>query len=195
MLVHLRCHFILSVCGCALSLNTEECCQAVRYAEHTVSSTVCGDGCCKPSNHGGQMQCGSSWPMPVRGKKGLKRRPCCLEKGLVWGQHRRCSSQGNISNAFYIISRSSSADQAFLLYRCLARPSVWSPLLPPWGWGGLYITWSIFTLLPPAEHYDASKQEPQFGPTCLLPTPEEFMCCLHPLWWDWCRCHLWCRRR
>lgn len=86
-------------------------------------------------------------------------------------------------------------EPAFLWCRCLARPSVWSPLLPPWRWGGLYITWSIFTLLPPAEHYDGSKHEPQCGPTCLLPTPEEFMCCLHPLWWDWCRCHLWCKWR
>eukprot|EP00435_Cladocopium_sp_Y103_P052244 s2366_g16.t1 len=74
-----------------------ECCKAVRYGDKTVSSTICGDGCCTPSNHGGQRQCGASWPMPVPNKKGMERRKCCLEKGAVQDHQNgaRCCLHGD----------------------------------------------------------------------------------------------------
>lgn len=60
----------------------QECCKAVHSGERTTFPTICGEGCCTPSNHGAVRQCGSSWPLPVANKTGtFKREPCCLEKG------------------------------------------------------------------------------------------------------------------
>ena len=59
---------------------TWECCEAKKYAGHTTWGTICGDGCCKPSNHGAQLQCGSSWPLPLKRGK-ARRHPCCILKG------------------------------------------------------------------------------------------------------------------
>ncbi|CAK9028944.1 unnamed protein product [Durusdinium trenchii] len=73
-----------------------ECCQAVTYAEKKTWATICGDGCCKPSNHGTQNQCGSSWPLGLKGGK-LKRHPCCLLKGASQDHQNgaRCCFHGD----------------------------------------------------------------------------------------------------
>jgi len=73
-----------------------ECCKATKYAGRTTWGTICGDGCCKPSNHGAQLQCGSSWPLPLRGGK-ARRHPCCILKGATQDHQigARCCLHGD----------------------------------------------------------------------------------------------------
>ena len=75
---------------------TWECCEAVRYGERKVHSTICGDGCCVPSNHGSPTQCGSSWKLALQNKK-PKRHPCCLLKGATQDHQNgaRCCLHGD----------------------------------------------------------------------------------------------------
>lgn len=75
---------------------TWECCEAVKYGGQKIFPTICGDGCCKPSNHGAQLQCGSSWPLPLQKQK-ARRHPCCLLKGVSQDHQNgaRCCLHGD----------------------------------------------------------------------------------------------------
>ena len=85
-------------------------------------STICGDGCCAPSNHGWPTQCGSSWKLALQ-KKAPKRHPCCLEKGAtqdhqngarccLHGDGVNCSSPGQDAPCCLLLSTKSSHNKS-----------------------------------------------------------------------------------
>jgi len=69
-----------------------ECCQAVHYGQRTVSGTLCGEGCCSPSDHGGLHKCGRSLYVTTTGS----REACCMPDGAAQDRqtHARCCIHG-----------------------------------------------------------------------------------------------------
>lgn len=63
-----------------------ECCESVRWGDRKVAATLCGDGCCSPSEHGTIYKCGRSWPAKHASSA---RKECCVPEGTPQEQQNR----------------------------------------------------------------------------------------------------------